>query len=110
MDHLQTKIENEDDEDANENDNSKKNEGGGEACEEKKVIEDARFLYNPTFSFDHSNAKRDHHVIEIEKEPEGKTEILNAVLESLPDPEPKPKPKRRRASSSGVVKTDEKKK
>ena len=49
-------------------------------------------------------------VIEIEKEPEGKTEILNAVLESLPDPEPKPKPKRRRATSSGVVKTDEKKK
>ncbi|HEY7854676.1 MAG TPA: Rne/Rng family ribonuclease [Aquiluna sp.] len=49
-------------------------------------------------------------VIEIEKEPEGKTEILNAVLESLPDPEPKPKPKRRRASSSGVVKTDEAKK
>ena len=49
-------------------------------------------------------------VIEIEKEPEGKTEILNAVLESLPDPEPKPKPKRRRATSSGVVKTDEQKK
>ena len=76
MDHLQTKIENEDDEDANENDNSKKNEGGGEACEEKKVIEDARFLYNPTFSFNRSNAKRDHHVIEIEKE---KNEDLNTA-------------------------------
>lgn len=46
-------------------------------------------------------------VIEIEKEPEGKTEILNAVLDSLPDPEPKPKPKRRRATSAAVVKTDE---
>jgi ribonuclease E len=46
-------------------------------------------------------------VIEIEKEPEGKTEILNAVLESLPDPEPKPKPRRRRATSAPVLKTDE---
>jgi ribonuclease E len=36
----------------------------------------------------------------IEKEPEGKTEILNAVLESLPEPEPKAKPRSRRASSS----------
>lgn len=35
----------------------------------------------------------------IEKEPEGKTEILNAVLESLPEPEAKPKAKSRRASS-----------
>lgn len=34
------------------------------------------------------------------KEPEGKTEILNAVLDSLPEPEEKPKPKTRRASSS----------
>lgn len=36
----------------------------------------------------------------IDKEPEGKTEILNAVLESLPEPEQKPKPKSRRASSA----------
>jgi len=36
---------------------------------------------------------------ESAKEPEGKTEILNAVLESLPEPEDKPKPKSRRASS-----------
>ena len=43
-------------------------------------------------------------VIQIEKEPEGKTEILNAVLESLPDPEPKPKPKRRRVTSAGMQK------
>lgn len=43
-------------------------------------------------------------VPDIEKEPESKTEILNAVLESLPDPEPKPKPKRRRVSSANLQK------
>ena len=37
-----------------------------------------------------------------DKEPEGKTEILNAVLESLPEPEVKPKPKRRRVSSASL--------
>ena len=45
-------------------------------------------------------------VIEIEKEPEGKTEILNAVLESLPDPEPKPKPRRRRVNSANLKKAE----
>ena len=35
------------------------------------------------------------------KEPEGKTEILNAVLDSLPEAENAPKPKRRRATSAG---------
>lgn len=35
------------------------------------------------------------------KEPEGKTEILNAVLDSLPEPELVAKPKRRRATSAG---------
>ena len=39
-----------------------------------------------------------------EKEPEGKTEILNAVLESLPEPEVKEKPKRRRATSANLTK------
>jgi ribonuclease E len=34
------------------------------------------------------------------KEPEGKTELLNAVLEALPEPEPKAKPKSRRATST----------
>ena len=34
------------------------------------------------------------------KEPEGKTEMLNAVLEALPEPTPKAKPKSRRATSS----------
>ena len=34
------------------------------------------------------------------KEPEGKTEILNAVLDSLPEPEIKEKPKRRRVTSA----------
>lgn len=38
-------------------------------------------------------------VVETEKVPEGKTEILNLVLDSLPDPVEKPKPKRRRATS-----------
>ena len=37
---------------------------------------------------------------ESAKEPEGKTEILNAVLESLPEPEVQAKPKSRRASSA----------
>ena len=45
-------------------------------------------------------------VIEIEREPEGKTEILNAVLESLPDPEPKPKPRRRRVNSANLKKAE----
>jgi len=36
---------------------------------------------------------------EVAKEPEGKTEILNAVLDSLPEPEVTQKPKRRRVSS-----------
>ena len=40
-----------------------------------------------------------HDEVEV-KEPEGKTEILNAVLDSLPEPTPKAKPKRRRASSA----------
>ncbi|MDB4018245.1 Rne/Rng family ribonuclease [Aquiluna sp.] len=35
------------------------------------------------------------------KEPEGKTEILNAVLDSLPEPQTEAKPKRRRATSAG---------
>jgi ribonuclease E len=35
------------------------------------------------------------------KEPEGKTEILNTVLDALPEPQPKAKPRRRRASSAG---------
>ena len=34
------------------------------------------------------------------KEPEGKTEMLNAVLEALPEPTPKAKPKSRRATST----------
>lgn len=45
-----------------------------------------------------------HEEAQPEKEPEGKTEILNAVLDSLPEPEPKPKPKRRRVSSANMVK------
>jgi ribonuclease E len=39
-------------------------------------------------------------VPEAAKEPEGKTELLNAVLESLPQLETKPKPASRRASSA----------
>ena len=42
-----------------------------------------------------------------EKEPEGKTELLNAVLEALPEPEPKAKPKRRRVTSAGMQKAKE---
>lgn len=46
-----------------------------------------------------------HHENEAPKEddsraPEGKTEILNMVLESLPEPEVKAKPKRRRVTSA----------
>lgn len=44
---------------------------------------------------------------EAEREPEGKTEILNAVLESLPEPEVKVKPKRRRVSSANMQKAVE---
>ena len=49
-------------------------------------------------------ASAGHHeeqAVEVEvKEPEGKTEILNAVLDSLPEPVVPAKPKRRRASSA----------
>ena len=46
-----------------------------------------------------------HHENEATKEeepkaPEGKTEMLNLVLESLPEPEAKAKPKRRRVTSA----------
>jgi ribonuclease E len=40
-------------------------------------------------------------------EPEGKTEMLNAVLESMPEPEIKAKPRRRRVSSADVKKAVE---
>lgn len=43
------------------------------------------------------------------KEPEGKTELLNLVLEALPEPEDKPKPKRRRViakATNEVTKPD----
>lgn len=47
----------------------------------------------------------DEQVSAIEpKEPEGKTEILNAVLDSLPEPVIPAKPKRRRASSADKLK------
>jgi ribonuclease E len=45
----------------------------------------------------------DESVLQAKKEPEGKTEILNAVLDSLPDAENVPKPKRRRATSAGKL-------
>ena len=41
------------------------------------------------------------------KEPEGKTELLNMVLESLPEPEPKAKPKRRRVSAKATNQTED---
>ena len=56
------------------------------------------------------NTKRTHDIgvhaasTSTEKEPEGKTELLNAVLEALPEPEPKAKPKRRRVTSAGMQK------
>jgi hypothetical protein len=36
------------------------------------------------------------------KEPEGKTELLNLVLDSLPEPEAKAKPRRRRVSAKAT--------
>ena len=41
------------------------------------------------------------------KETEGKTEMLNMVLESLPEPEPKAKPKRRRVSAKATNQTED---
>ena len=50
----------------------------------------------------------DEAVLEAKKEPEGNAELLNAVLDSLPEAENTPKPKRRRATSAGkLVKTSE---
>jgi ribonuclease E len=42
-----------------------------------------------------------------DREPEGKTEMLKAVLESLPEPELKAKPKRRRVSSANMPQSTE---
>jgi ribonuclease E len=41
-------------------------------------------------------------VVIEEREPEGKTEMLNLVLDSLPEPETKPKPKRRRVTAKAT--------
>ena len=55
-------------------------------------------VVNQIASAGHSS---DEAVLGSKKEPEGKTEILNAVLDSLPEAEDVPKPKRRRATSAG---------
>lgn len=55
-------------------------------------------VVNQIASAGHSS---DEAVLQVKKEPEGKTEILNAVLDSLPEAEDVPKPKRRRATSAG---------
>lgn len=57
-------------------------------------------VVNQIASAGHSS---DESVLQAKKEPEGKTEILNAVLDSLPDAENVPKPKRRRATSVGKL-------
>ncbi|MDE0867778.1 MAG: Rne/Rng family ribonuclease [Aquiluna sp.] len=57
-------------------------------------------VVNQIASAGHSS---DESVLQAKKEPEGKTEILNAVLDSLPDAENVPKPKRRRATSAGKL-------
>jgi ribonuclease E len=55
-------------------------------------------VVNQIASAGHSS---DEAVLQVKKEPEGKTEILNAVLDSLQEAEDVPKPKRRRATSAG---------
>ena len=57
-------------------------------------------VVNQIASAGHSS---DEAVLGSKKEPEGKTEILNAVLDSLPEAEDVPKPKRRRATSAGTI-------
>ena len=57
-------------------------------------------VVNQIASAGHSS---DESVLQAKKEPEGKTEILNAVLDSLPEAENVPKPKRRRATSAGKL-------
>jgi ribonuclease E len=57
-------------------------------------------VVNQIASAGHSS---DEAVPQLKKEPEGKTEILNAVLDSLPEAEDVPKPKRRRATSAGKL-------
>jgi ribonuclease E len=57
-------------------------------------------VVNQIASAGHSS---DEAVLRSKKEPEGKTEILNAVLDSLPEAEDVPKPKRRRATSAGMI-------
>jgi ribonuclease E len=62
-------------------------------------------VVNQIASAGHSS---DEALLESEKEAEGKTELLNAVLDSLPEAQNTPKPKRRRATSAGkLVKTSE---
>ena len=57
-------------------------------------------VVNQIASAGHSS---DEAVLQAKKEPEGTTEILNAVLDSLPEAENLPKPKRRRATSAGKL-------
>lgn len=57
-------------------------------------------VVNQIASAGHSS---DESALRAKKEPEGKTEILNAVLDSLPEAEDVPKPKRRRATSAGKL-------
>jgi ribonuclease E len=57
-------------------------------------------VVNQIASAGHSS---DEAVLQAKKEPEGTTEILNAVLDSLPEAENVPKPKRRRATSAGKL-------
>lgn len=62
-------------------------------------------VVNQIASAGHSS---DEALLESKKEAEGKTELLNAVLDSLPEAQNTPKPKRRRATSAGkLVKTSE---
>jgi len=62
-------------------------------------------VVNQIASAGHSS---DEALLESKKEAEGKTELLNAVLDSLPEAQDTPKPKRRRATSAGkLVKTSE---
>lgn len=76
----------------------------------KKIVtaEQADAFKNVVNQIASAGNSSDEALLESKKEAEGKTELLNAVLDSLPEAQNTPKPKRRRATSAGkLVKTSE---
>ncbi len=78
---------------------SKKKEDKPEVVKKVVTPEQADVLKNVVNKIAHASLAEE----EVKSsEPEGKTELLNLVLESLPEPEVKAKPRRRRVSAKAT--------